>query len=182
MSAVSPFVTSSSTVTRPFYVVVDQIFLSNDASSLDLNDGDIFIVTRYNKVGYWWGVSVYDLDRQGWFPSTFVQPYTGQVPQEASEFVQRIRSNKPHSDSLPVQEVRNSSSETVEKEYNIVTEDVYPFQEYGPTVAIAKRGREVAVADSKSATTEPILSEDSDIEFDYATWADQKNEKRTKKS
>ena len=172
----SPFVTSSSSVVRPFYVVVDQIFLSNESSCLDLNDGDIFIVTKYNKVGYWWGVSVYDLNRQGWFPSTFVQPYTGEVPEEASEFVKLIKSNTSTKTKQGSESVDDKTES--KKVINVVTQDVYPFQEYDSTMTVTKRGREtITVSDEGIIPVSPVENE---LDFDYETWAESKNEKRKK--
>lgn len=167
----SPFVTDKSFVERPFFVLVDQILISNDASCLDLNEGDIFLVTKYNKVGYWWGISIYDLNRQGWFPSTFVQPYTGEITEEAQEFLEKITT--PLVEREKVQPVLGTS-ETAHQagQFNIVTQDVYPFQEYESHVAIVKRGRELVSADSSHA---PQPAVDSDIEFDYDAWADAKN-------
>ncbi len=160
-------------IVRPFYVLVDQVLLSNDPSCLDLNEGDIFLVTTYNKVGYWWGVSVYDLTRQGWFPSTFCQPYTGEVPQEAEEFRTTI-SREPGDnveEPMSAPPVEPPIKEPVQ--YNIVTEDAYPFQEYVATVAVTKRGREVT--SSEETSVEAIYNVDSDLEFDVSAWQEAKN-------
>ena len=166
----SPFVTTKSAVLRPFYVLVEQQLLSNDESSLDLNEGDIFLVTKYNKVGYWWGVSVYDLDRQGWFPSTFVQPYTGEVPEDASELCSQIKLNceTPPEEPEPVHAAPIPEQRA---EFNIVQEDSSSFLQYESTVAISKRGRLVQAAGPDSDQAQP--NEDDD--FDYDTWADEKN-------
>lgn len=170
----SPFVTENSFVQRPFFVLVDQILMSNDPSCLDLNEGDIFLVTKYNKVGYWWGVSIYDLNRQGWFPSTFVQPYTGEVTEEAQELLSKIKT--PLDQKTRPQPSTGSKEQKCEPvKFNLVTQDVYPFQEYESTVAIGKRGREIVAADG---TYQPQPEVESDIEFDYETWADAKNESR----
>lgn len=177
----SPFITSKSFVIRPFYVVVDQVLQSHDASCLDLNEGDIFLVTRYNKIGYWWGVSVYDVERQGWFPSTFTQPYTGEVPEEIESLCVKITTTNPvNTKEEDIEHIKSDdvSEEELQKEYNIVTKDVFPFQEYESSVLVSKRGRDVRPADQGIP---PANEEDAEeITFDYDTWADVKNEAEKK--
>jgi hypothetical protein len=172
----SPFITSKSFVIRPFYVVVDQVLQSHDASCLDLNEGDIFLVTRYNKIGYWWGVSVYDSERQGWFPSTFTQPYTGEVPEEIESLCLKIRTNPAKEDIQDIESDEVSSKEEPQKEYNIVTQDVFPFQEYQSSLVVSKRGRDVRPADQGIIPPPDDEEDTEEITFDYDTWADAKNE------
>jgi hypothetical protein len=154
-----PFVTANSKCKRPFYVVVEQIMQSNDASCLDLNAGDIFLVTRYNKIGYWWGVSVYDLNRQGWLPSTFTQPYEGEVPEDASKLRESLTAeNKP--DTTKSEPIAACEPKSI----NIVTDDVFPFKEYDSKMVVAKRGREVVFQDSER------LIEHSDDDIDGVSY------------
>lgn len=166
----SPFVTAQSAVERPFYVLVDQQLMANGEACLELCEGDIFLVTKYNKVGYWWGVSVYDLERQGWFPSTFVQPYTGEVPAEAEVFRSTIKGNGKKIETHATA-VQDEPKPEVPKQFNIVEEDITQFSEYDSTIAISKRGR---VADAQHAIDEASFG-DEEQDFDYETWADAKN-------
>lgn len=145
-------------IQRPFYVVVSQPFLSNAPNVLDLHDGDIFICTFYNKVGHWWGISVYDLQRQGWFPSTLVQPYAGDVPDDAAIFVEKIKSTAvTNEEKIP--------------DYNIVTDDDHKYTEYEVSGAVQRVGRRTRIGENPLASDEP----DDDVDFDYETWAAQKN-------
>lgn len=166
----SPFVTSNSAVERPFYVLVEQQLLASGEACLELCEGDIFLVTKYNKVGYWWGVSVYDLDRQGWFPSTFVQPYTGEVPEEATQLFEAIKRNcnQPSEDR---NEIHEQQPQVKDIEYNIVTDDLTRFVEYESTMMLSKRGRATQALDSVLPTNQV----DDEDEFDYESWADAKN-------
>lgn len=171
----SHLVTPQSAVIRPFYVVVDQVMISSGHHCLDLNEGDIFIVTRYNKVGYWWGVSVYDLDRQGWFPSALVQPYTGDVPDEAAALVARIKQNAEQ-DIVSAEQPQKDDK----REFNIVTDDGR-FEEYGVTAAVVRKGRRVHVTDDLEAGyNEGETNEEED--FDYESWSKAKLEERAKNS
>ncbi len=157
-------VTQETKVKRPFYVVVSQPFMSNAQNVLDLHEGDIFICTFYNKVGHWWGVSVYDLQRQGWFPSTLVQPYAGEVPQEATDFFERIQ----------LVEQDEASKETSEEQppvYNIVTDDADKYKEYEVSGIVQRVGRTTRIGE-KSLNSDDLAEE---VDFDYDTWAAEKN-------
>ena len=176
------YVSNKSAVQRPFYVLVEQTLISNAPNCLDLNQGDIFLVTKYNKVGYWWGVSVYDLNTQGWFPSTFVQPYTGEVPPEASELFSIITRNS-HTDSMespspPVAKEEETNDE--KKVVNIVSNsDNTQFSEYQSTMLIVNRGRTVHALDQHATSQiEQAYEKEPEDAFDYESWAASKLEER----
>lgn len=168
-------VTSESSSLNPFYVVVSEPMMGNGENCLDLNEGDIFLTTRYNKVGYWWGVSVYDLNNQGWFPSTFVQPYTGEVPEEASELAAQLRANYAK-ESTPVAQVEQevtedeSHSKISSLKYNIVTNDSHKYQEYDVKTAVANIGKHLHIGNV------PVEEEIEKEDFDYEKWAESKRE------
>lgn len=171
----SHLVTPQSAVIRPFYVVVDQVMISSGQNCLDLNEGDIFIVTRYNKVGYWWGISAYDLDRQGWFPSAFVQPYTGEVPDAAAELVAKM---KHHAEQDIV--VAQKQQKDNKQELNIVTDDGR-FEEYCVTAAVVRKGRRIHVTDDLEAGYDPG-EKDEEEDFDYESWSQAKLEEQARHS
>ena len=171
----TPFVTASTYgVNRPFYVLVDQTLSANDPNCLSLGEGDIFLVTKYNKVGYWWGVSVYDLTVQGWFPSTFVQPYTGEVPNEASRLFSSITWEV--SQKAPIKE-GGLDSQSVEPNINIVTTDTAKFAEYESTMALVTQGRTTRVVDQQDKNQSGESSE-TELGFDYESWSKSKLENR----
>ena len=167
----------TATVSRSFYVVANEPFIASGKGDycLDLFAGDIFLITSYNKIGYWWGVSVYDLDRQGWIPSSLVQPYTGEVPEEASELKRKLEENfakNMKADDVeqpkPVSVSHEAGSEPV-GEFNIVTDDSYKFQEYESVAVISRDGKKTFVGDSERPI-DIIEKED----FDYEAWAESK--------
>jgi hypothetical protein len=170
----SKFVTvKTANVPRSFYVVANDNFLASGGDHcIDLFAGDIFLITSYNKVGYWWGVSVYDLDRQGWIPSSLVQPYTGEVPDEASALKRRLAENYSE---ISEQKVRESATEieprstSDSKEFNIVTDDSHKYQEYDSVAVISREGKRVVVGDTERQV-DVIEHED----FDYEAWAESK--------
>ena len=164
----SHVVTPDSAVARPFYVVVDQTTMSSGENCLDLNSGDIFLVTKFNKIGYWWGVCVYDLNRQGWFPSTFVQPYSGEVPEEASELCARLKANVA---SVPEAEPVGMSETKEPVKFNIVTADDGKFEEYEVKASITKTGRRTNVTEGAGQVAERSDDEEA---FDYDSWAESK--------
>lgn len=179
-SVESLYISSKSTtpVQRPFFVLVDQILIANAPHCLHLNEGDIFLVTKYNKVGYWWGVNVYDLNVQGWFPSTFVQPYTGDVPTEARSLHSTLIENSKKIDSPQNKE---SSSDIAiapkdkDTEFNIVADSGVGFSQYDSTMLVVNRGRTIHAVDHESAVSkEPLYEEE--LEFDYEAWEKSKNE------
>ena len=165
------YVTAASRCDGAFYVIVTQCMMvgNGDGNCLDLNEGDIFICTYFNKIGYWWGVSVYDLQRQGWFPSTFVQPYTGEVTEEAADLVKQLtRITEP---SVQAQgEEAGVDEAQPEKKFNIVIDDSHKYQEYELTGAIERKGRRLNVTDQPD-TGDRIENED----FDYEAWGDARN-------
>jgi hypothetical protein len=173
----SKFVTiKSNNVSRSFYIVVNDNFLASGGDHcVDLFAGDIFLITSFNKIGYWWGVSVYDLDRQGWIPSSLVQPYTGEVPEEASELKRRLAHNFNQVDASKVSksEDKEPSSRTSSSlgEFNIVTDDANKYQEYDSVAVISREGKRVIVGDSD----QPVDVFDKE-DFDYETWAESKRE------
>lgn len=176
----SLYISLTASVQRPFYVLVDQILIANTPNCLHLNEGDIFLVTKYNKIGYWWGISVYDLNVQGWFPSTFVQPYTGDVPPEARSFYSTLIKNTKMIDSP--QKMESSSEIAVapkdrETEFNIVADTGVIFSEYDSTMHVVNRGRTVHAVDHESAVSkEPLYEEEP--EFDYEAWEKSKHDER----
>jgi hypothetical protein len=160
------YVTEDSKIIRPFYVVVSQPFASNTVNVLDLQEGDIFICTMYNKIGHWWGVSVYDLQRQGWFPSTLVQPYAGEVPEEASDFLMKI-THKVDQGGVDESDKKEISETPV---YNIVSDDAHKYQEYEVSAAMQRVGRNTRLGE-QALDDDPTERED----FDYETWAAGRN-------
>lgn len=159
----SHYVTEESKIVRPFYVIVSQPFMSNTQNVLDLHDGDIFICTFYNKVGHWWGVSVYDLQRQGWFPSTLVQPYAGEVPEEAAEFLSKIKV-----EGIKGEEPAEEKTDIV---FNIVKDDDDKYQEYEVSGVVQRVGRRTRIGEQVRTTDDPS----EEVDFDYETWAAEKN-------
>ena len=166
----SNFVTAGSRVERPFYVIVSQNMIGNGDTCLDLTEGDIFICTYYNKIGYWWGVSVYDLQRQGWFPSTFVQPYTGEVPEEAAGFVTQLQMDRVDDLIASNRDVTDVEAGNPQKDFNIVTDDSHKYQEYEVTGTFSRRGRRTNLTDQPEEE-DRIEKED----FDYDAWAEARN-------
>jgi hypothetical protein len=171
------FVTAkTSNVSRSFYVVANEPFLASGKGDhcLDLFAGDIFLITSYNKVGYWWGVSVYDLDRQGWIPSSLVQPYTGEVPSEASDLKTKLSENfvsKEDNEILKIPQACVEPSNSSSAEYNIIADDSHKFQEYESVAVISREGKKTFIGDSERPVD---LVEKED--FDYEAWADSKRE------
>jgi hypothetical protein len=136
--------------------------------------GDIFLITSYNKVGYWWGVSVYDLDRQGWIPSSLVQPFTGEVPSEASDLKTKLGENfvsKKDNEIPNISQVSVEPSKSSSTEFNIVSDDPHKFQEYESVAVISREGKKTFIGDS-GRPVDLVEKED----FDYETWADSKRE------
>ena len=142
---------------------------NGESSIMDLNEGDIFLTTHYNKIGYWWGVSVYDLDRQGWFPSIFVQPYTGEVPEEATKLESTLKANFTQSHVITEMPFNSTnianSDEQPTLEYNIVTNDASKYKEYDVTTMVVNKGRRLQVGEK--ADDDELEQED----FDYEQWA-----------
>lgn len=170
-AAMAQTVTSESSALRPFLVVVSEPLIGNGESCLDLSDGDIFLTTHYNKVGYWWGVSVYDLNRQGWFPSTFVQPYTGEVPPEASELRETLQKNYANQvASIPQEAVLGSEASQPKPEFNIVPNDSGTYVEYDATTAVVRRGRRKHIGEG------PDEDDEDQEDFPYEQWAESKAE------
>jgi len=132
-------------------------------------DGDIFLVTSYNKVGYWWGVSVYDLQRQGWFPSSFVQPYTGEVPDEARQFCEHIKAQDDHVAQTSHIDGVDASKQKIE--YNIIANDDHKYQEYESVGVMSRTGRKITVGET--GIEEDVMEKE---DFDYDAWAKSKAE------
>ena len=188
MSRGSRYVTvRTDSVPRSFYVVANQPFMASDKGDhcIDLLEGDIFLITYFNKLGYWWGVSVYDLDRQGWIPSSLVQPYTGEVPDEAISLREKLADNyKSKKDTKGDEKkgvetvVANPESVT---EFNIVNNDSSQFEEYESVAFVSREGRKVLVGDSDRARDR---IDEGEEDFDYEAWAEskQKNQDSPKRS
>ena len=187
MSRGSRYVTvRTDSVPRSFYVVANQPFMASDKGDhcINLFEGDIFLITYFNKLGYWWGVSVYDLDRQGWIPSSLVQPYTGEVPDEATILKEKLAENyRSKNDSKGDEKgietvVANPESVT---EFNIVNNDSSQFEEYESVAFVSREGRKVLVGDSDRARDR---IDEGEEDFDYEAWAEskQKNQDSPKRS
>ena len=63
------------------------------ARALEISENEIYLITKWNKEGpYWWGIDAYRPDRQGLIWTKGMQPYTGDLPEEASDIAAKLRS------------------------------------------------------------------------------------------
>ena len=140
-----------------FTVIVDQSELSTQEHHLDMVAGDVLIVTHWNKLGWWWGVSAFDSSHSGWFKSSLTQPYTGELPEGAQSIIDELVSLERKIPAVPAQ----SSGEEVGASAN-----------YAQRVALSLQG-----ASTNRVTTRSDVVDDY---FDERQWLEQRN-KRVKR-
>lgn len=138
-----------------FTVIVDQSELATREHHLDMVAGDVLIVTHWNKVGWWWGVSAFDSAHSGWFKSSLTQPYTGELPEGAQSIIDELEALDKKPEELPVSVNDGGQAES-----------------YAQRVAISTHGASTSRVTARSDVVDDY--------FDEQKWQEQRN-KRVKR-
>jgi len=148
-------------VPKYFTVIAWQSELATREHYLDLLEGDVLIVTRWNKQGWWWGVSAFDPSRSGWFKSTLTQPFIGELPAEAQVVIDQLDSGEKKPEVAVVEPPVPAAP--VEG----------PAPDYGQRVAINAQGASTVGASFKGQSVEEEY-------YDEVRWQAERN-KRVKR-
>jgi len=134
-----------------FTVIAVESELAIKEHHLDLVEGDVLIVTEWNKVGWWWGVSAFDPTRSGWFKSTLTQPFTGELPDAGRGVIEDLAKLKSGEDA---------TSAVIPPVPGVSHADKGPAPNYAQRVGITSRGTATLEAAQNPAKFNSNFEED----------------------